>query len=108
MKNFKPFYLIPIFVSIAFLGIAQMDTINFYNPSFEGNPNEGGLFSRSLLPKGWTDCGFRGETAPDVHPVSRGNFGVSQWPAHGDTYIGMVTRDNDHWKRENAIYFLSL
>ena len=82
---------------VAFL-FAQMDTIHFYNPSFEGNPNEGGAI-RNTLPRGWTDCGFRGETAPDVHPVRGGNFSVSKRPAHGRTYIGMVTRDNDTWEQ---------
>jgi len=83
-----------------------MDTIHFYNPSFEGNPIEGGLTNNSIingwadnLPRGWTDCGFRGETPPDVHPVRLGNFRVSTEPAHGRTYMGMVTRDNDTWEQ---------
>ena len=82
--------------SISFL-FAQVDTIHFTNPSFEGNPMEGGVFPR--LPKGWNDCGFPGETTPDVHPVRGGNFSVSKAPAEGNTYIGMVTRDNDTWEQ---------
>ncbi len=76
----------------------QSDTVKLINPSFEGNPLEGGLIN-SDLPRGWIDCGFRGETAPDVHPVSGGQFSVSKTPSEGRTYIGMVVRDNDTWER---------
>ena len=78
-------------------GFGQSDTIKLNNPSFEGNPLEGGAFAR--LPKGWEDCGFPGETAPDVHPVKGGNFSVGKGASHGETYIGMVVRDNDSWER---------
>jgi len=84
-------------ISVTFL-FGQMDTIHFTNPSFEGNPNEGGI-TRNSLPGGWMDCGFRGETAPDVHPVRGGNFSVNKLAADGNTYIGMVTRDNDTWEQ---------
>ncbi len=88
-----------ILFSISFVVLfAQLDTIHFANPSFEGNPIEGRLLGNPL-PKGWRDCGFRGETPPDVHPVRGGNFSVSKEPADGNTYIGMVTRDNDTWEQ---------
>lgn len=88
-----------ILFSISFVVLfAQMDTIHFINPSFEGQPLEGGFQNSSFL-KGWRDCGFRGETPPDVHPVRGGNFSVGKTPAHGNTYIGMVTRDNDTWEQ---------
>lgn len=84
-------------ISISFL-FGQLDTIHFKNPSFEGQPFEGGILS-VRLPKGWNDCGFRGETPPDVHPLRGGNFSVSKAPADGNTYLGMVTRDNDTWEK---------
>jgi len=85
------------FLCFATAGHTQTDTIKLINPSFEGNPLEGGTLSR--LPMGWVDCGFRGETAPDVHPVRGGNFSVGKGPSDGKTYIGMVTRDNDTWEQ---------
>ncbi len=85
--------------SISFL-FGQLDTIHFTNPSFEGQPLEGGIINKgNYLPRGWRDCGFRGETPPDVHPVRGGNFSVAKSPAHGNTYMGMVVRDNDTWEK---------
>ncbi len=64
--------------------------INFYNPSFEDTPQH------SKPPAGWTDCGPPTETPPDVHP---GNFfSVTAPPYHGNTYVGMVVRNDDTWE----------
>lgn len=92
--------VLSILVSFVFVGtgFSQMDTIKLTNPSFEGNPLEGGRLNANL-PKGWIDCGFRGQTAPDVHPVLGGNFSVSKGASDGQTYMGMVVRDNDTWER---------
>ena len=92
------FLSIVSFLALNGIGFSQtLDTVKLTNPSFEGNPLEGGRYNS--LPKGWIDCGFRGETAPDVHPVLGGNFSVSKAASHGRTYIGMVVRDNDTWER---------
>lgn len=65
--------------------VVQLD-----NPSFEDFPHH------STPPIGWTDCGFAGETPPDVQPS--GQFGVF-WPAmHGNTYLGMVTRETETYE----------
>ncbi len=70
---------------------ASIDSIRLINPSFEDTPKSGSP------PMGWTDCGFQGESAPDVHP---GNFWeVSKGAFHGKTYLGMVVRNNDTWER---------
>lgn len=61
------------------------------NPSFED------VISHSHTPREWIDCGFPGETEPDVHPS--GEFGVTKLPLDGDTYLGMVARDNSTWER---------
>ncbi len=91
------FFLFFCFVAV---GHTQTDTIKLTNPSFEGNPLEGGLLNyKNKFPRGWTDCGFRGETPPDVHPVANGSFSVSKAPSDGNTYIGMVVRDNDTWEQ---------
>jgi hypothetical protein len=79
------------------------------NPSFEDLPQKG------ETPTGWYDCGAAGETPPDVQP---GYFGVIQRPAEGNTFLGMVVRDNETWEAvgqklkepllQNQTYFWSL
>lgn len=75
---------------------AQNGFITLQNPSFEGTPGLGGS---GELPQGWLDCGFPGETPPDVHPIEGGgNFSVTTQPSDGDSYLGLVARDNDTWE----------
>jgi len=68
--------------------------IELSNPSFED-------FARpSSTPRGWYDCGginFPLETPPDVHPSggAKPSFGVSLAAQDGDTYLGLVVREND-------------
>ncbi len=64
--------------------------IKLDNPSFEDYPQAG------RQPSGWFDCGFAGETPPDVNPT--GQFKVSKNAYHASTYLGMVTRDNNTWE----------
>jgi hypothetical protein len=67
------------------------------NPSFEDRP------TCCQPPKGWTDCGFRGETPPDVQPAlnsdSKPFFNVTQKAFDGETYLGMVVRENATYER---------
>lgn len=68
----------------------QDGVITLVNPSFEDMPRH------SKPPRGWIDCGSAGETPVDVQPS--GTFSVTK-PAHdGETYLGMVVRDNDTWE----------
>ncbi|MFT4568183.1 MAG: outer membrane protein OmpA-like peptidoglycan-associated protein, partial [Saprospiraceae bacterium] len=49
--------------------------------------------------KGWYDCGqlqFPTETPPDIHPINA--WRVTKRPSEGNTYLGMVIRDNDSWE----------
>ena len=62
----------------------------FTNPSFED------IARASLPPRGWIDCGFPNESAPDVQPS--GAWEVFRPAHHGYTYLGMVTRENDTWE----------
>lgn len=74
----------------------QAQEIYLVNPSFEGDPNP------SSTPEGWTDCGMSGETPPDTHPAppEKGDFfNVVSASQHGQTYMGLVVRDNDTWER---------
>lgn len=64
--------------------------ITLINPSFEDMPRH------SKPPRGWFDCGVPGETPPDVQPS--GTFSVTKPAVNGDTYLGMVVRDNDTWE----------
>ena len=67
--------------------------IELSNPSFEDLPRP------QQPPYGWWDCGFAGETPPDVHPVpGGGDFRVTKSAQHGETYLGMVVRENDTWE----------
>lgn len=70
-------------------------TIKLLNGSFEDTPKQ------SSPPMGWSDCGFQGESAPDVHP--NGFWEVSKPAQHGKTYMGMVVRHNDTWERVSQL-----
>ncbi len=67
--------------------------IKLSNPSFEGTPQA------TVSPSGWYDCGFPGETPPDIQAGDGSIFSVVKPAHHGGTYLGMVTRDNDTWER---------
>lgn len=70
--------------------LGQNEPIYLTNPSFEDMPRH------SKPPRGWYDCGFPSESAPDVQPM--GGFSVKKPPIDGHTYLGMVVRDNDTWE----------
>lgn len=83
------------FILLFLLGLCvfsaqSQDTIYLTNPSFEDRPGA------SRPPRGWIDCGFENETPPDVQPT--GGFNVTRPAFDGDTYMGMVVRDNDTWE----------
>ncbi|RMF22470.1 MAG: OmpA family protein, partial [Bacteroidetes bacterium] len=74
------------------LSAQQDEPIELFNPSFEDFPRYGNP------PRGWYDCGFPGETPPDVQPLPDGQFQVSKPAKDGNTYLGIVVRDNDTWE----------
>ena len=69
---------------------SQEDPILLSNPSFEDMPRH------SKPPRGWIDCGFPGESPPDIQPS--GTFNLTRPAQDGNTYLGMVVRDNDTWE----------
>lgn len=71
-------------------GFAQTKPIEFINPSFEDIPRAG------KPPIHWYNCGFQGESPPDVQPDP--TFNVTQSAYEGKTYLGMVVRDNNTWE----------
>ena len=77
--------------ALPYLSAAQTKEapINFLNPSFEG------LAKAGETPNNWFDCGKASETPPDIQP---GSFSVTKAPSHGNTYLGLVVRDNETWE----------
>lgn len=72
---------------------AQYEPIKLENPSFEDVPAPGSQ------PSGWYDCGFPNESPPDTHPgKDSAYFNVTTPPQKGESYLGLVTRDNDTWE----------
>lgn len=57
------------------------------NASFEGNPQD------ATVPAGWFPC--EPGTTPDIMP---GPWGVYQEAAEGDTYVGLITREDGTWE----------
>lgn len=95
MTRYISILLLSLLTSVSM--IAQYDIIQLANPSFEDTPHAGGESIVGI--KGWYDCGrinFPSESAPDIHP---GGFWKNSMPPHdGDTYLGMVVRDNESWE----------
>lgn len=83
--------LVLVFGGTSNFAQAQEQKIQLKNPSFEDTPRH------SQTPRDWIDCGFPGESEPDVQPS--GEFGVTMLPQDGDTYLGLVVRDNSTWER---------
>jgi outer membrane protein OmpA-like peptidoglycan-associated protein len=104
--------LVLVFVTMTCLlhtGHAQQKkktVIKLDNPSFEGPPNAGARTGMYI--PGWRDCGrvrFPGETAPDLQP---GFFKVDTKAKDGNTYLGMVARDNESWESVTQALFKPL
>ncbi|MEL6835926.1 MAG: hypothetical protein AAFP77_23195 [Bacteroidota bacterium] len=85
--NFQITLLLCVFAA---LQLSAQELIIFNNPSFEDTPRH------SREPRGWTDCGPVTESPPDVQPDK--TFQVTMPAYEGDTYLGMVTRDNNTWE----------
>lgn len=91
------FFKLAIIALIAFMcsfSLRGQDVIPLTNGSFEDLPKQ------SQSPRGWSDCGFPGESPTDVHPASDSlsYWEVQQPPADGKTYLGMVVRDNETYE----------
>ena len=62
-------------------------SIELLNPSFEDEPAD------ATTPQGWTAC--KEGTTPDILP---GFWGVYTTPSDGETYVGLITRQNSTWE----------
>lgn len=97
--------LLPVlFIFFSLMSYAQMDVIELSNPSFEETPRKGGAMKGII---GWYDCGilnFPKESAPDIHPG--GFWNVDKEAYDGETYLGLVVRDNDTWESVSQRVYL--
>jgi outer membrane protein OmpA-like peptidoglycan-associated protein len=89
-RTFFSYFLIAFCACFAPLFGQKPVVIKLDNPSFEDFPGA------AHTPQGWFDCGFAGESPPDVQPS--GTFSVNKPASHGSTYLGMVVRDNNTWE----------
>jgi outer membrane protein OmpA-like peptidoglycan-associated protein len=105
--------LLCLFLGFAVLPVAfaqNGQVIELKNPSFEDVPHVGSIDFEiqsygKVVPKpttitGWHDCGFPDETPPDIHKSGglAGAFEVQKESFDGNTFLGMVVRDNDTWE----------
>ncbi|MDF1697387.1 MAG: hypothetical protein P1U56_16205 [Saprospiraceae bacterium] len=71
-----------LFVCMFFVHFCSAQ-ISVVNPSFEDEPSD------ATTPQGWLPCNDL--TTPDILP---GFWGVYNEPSHGNTYVGIITREN--------------
>ena len=83
MRRFALIILLPIFLS----STTQAQVIYWQNPSFEGEPKD------ATVPIGWLPC--EEGTTPDILP---GYWGIYQEAAEGDTFVGLITRQDGTWE----------
>ncbi|MCC7026985.1 MAG: OmpA family protein [Saprospiraceae bacterium] len=83
-------------LSMWVLNLAQSQqndgVITIINGSFEGIPQ------CCMPPEGWIDCGFKKESPTDIQPVLpplEPLFNVTKKAYDGNTYLGMVVRQNE-------------
>jgi hypothetical protein len=79
-------------LSIGLLGgsiiaAAQTKPTTLRNASFEGIPHD------AVTPREWQACGL--DSSPDILP---GPWGVYQKPTHGNSFMGLITRENNSWE----------
>jgi hypothetical protein len=78
--------LICLFPLVAF-SQKQANPIYWQNASFEGEPQD------ATVPIGWLAC--EPFTTPDILP---GFWGIFQEASEGETYVGLITRENGTWE----------
>jgi len=88
MDGFRHIITIFIISTIFATSWAQDDkVVELDNASFEGIPHD------AVTPNGWNPCGI--DSSPDILP---GPWGVYQKPTDGNTFLGLITRENKSWE----------
>jgi len=92
-----------LFITLSFFCFSKIasgqDKIELKNPSFEDKPRMGLRYSPDI--NGWNDCGlkrFPDESPPDILPTENNAWGVDVQAIDGNTYLGLVVRDEDSWE----------
>lgn len=67
--------------------VAGGQPFHFDNASFEGEPQD------ATVPVGWFPCAQA--TTPDILP---GPWGVYEEPSEGETFVGLITRQDGSWE----------
>ncbi len=80
--NFLKLFVINLFFSLNLQAQVILD-----NASFEGVRKD------AEMPNGWHEC--NPGTTPDILP---GSWGVSTEPSEGNSFLGLITRDNGEWE----------
>ena len=70
------------------IGLFGQEVITMTNGSFEGEQS-----TAATMPQGWMPC--RMGTTPDILP---GSWGVYTVPANGQSYVGLITRDDGSYE----------
>ncbi len=102
-QNIKALILLIFYFSVTNF---YAQNVKLINPSFEDRPHFGTIEDGyPTVIKDWYDCAvinrFYNETPPDIH--EGGNRDTAFWEntlesAHGNTYLGLVVRDNETWE----------
>lgn len=85
--SFNP-RLLTLLIGIMLISIENQCQISVSNPSFEDEPAD------ATTPQGWHPCDNM--TTPDIFP---GFWGVYNEPSHGNTYVGVITRENGTYEQ---------
>ncbi len=88
-KGYISLFLICIF-SLIFIYSADAQVF-LQNPSFEDQPAD------ATTPQGWIPCAPY--TTPDIFP---GYWGVYNEPTEGDTFVGLITREDGSYESISA------
>ena len=84
MKTCLRYLILPLFL---LPGAIISQPARMFNSSFEGEPRD------ATIPRGWFIC--QEGTTPDILP---GPWGVYTEAVHGETYVGLITRENGTWE----------
>ena len=79
--------LLGLFTILLFFSINLTAQVKIDNSSFEGTPND------AEMPNGWHSC--NAGTTPDILP---GPWGVNLEASEGNTFMGLITRDNGEFE----------
>ena len=85
----KKYFVMKIYATVLLFAIPffAMAQITLINSSFEGTPQD------ATIPVGWFGC--QDDTTPDILP---GYWGVYTEASEGETYVGLIFRDDDTYE----------